>query len=71
MSLCFLKTQCFEKIFFYELKVNVMLRSVEVDPCSNRVSINPTHYKNATSTSVDDNVKIQRRMSRIEQRRLR
>lgn len=45
--------------------------SVEVDPCSNRVSINPTHYKNATSTSVDDNVKIQRRMSRIEQRRLR
>jgi len=45
--------------------------SVEVDPCLNRVSINPTHYKNATSTSIDDNVKIQRRMSRIEQRRLR
>jgi len=45
--------------------------SVEVDPCSNRVSINPTHYKNATSTSIDDNIKIQRRMSRIEQRRLR
>ena len=35
------------------------------------MSINPTHYKNATSTSIDDNIKIQRRMSRIEQRRLR